>query len=366
MAQVSEQDYELLSAYVDGMLTEDERLALERRLHSDADLLRELTALYLTLAMVKQLPTLTAPRNFTLPEAPTRWLVFPTTTTFSALSAAAATFLVAVGFLMLLTTMNAAAPQPASDQEVALISNTISSTGNAAGTTPQEGQAQVLATAVAPPTLSIGAFSTTATAAAIIAPTLEENLFAATAQTGAGGGIVPAQAITTTPAPAAAEVTEESPQESAADSIDIAMMPLSTGTPAPTGTPASAFIAPQGTSVPSEEITDDTDGAAASEDETGSRLFESSEQPVTNTENQQGNTAAAQVPSATPLPTQMATVTMPPTETASPAAPPSTSSRAMPAALGAGLVLAGAVLFGIAFMTAVTRRSEKRRTKREG
>jgi anti-sigma factor RsiW len=81
-------DYELLSAYLDDALTAAERSALETRLQTEAALRTELDALRQTVTLVRGLPPLTAPRNFTLTPAMLRanrprWLVFPTTATFS-------------------------------------------------------------------------------------------------------------------------------------------------------------------------------------------------------------------------------------------------------------------------------------------
>ncbi|MEO8606990.1 MAG: hypothetical protein ABI690_03875 [Chloroflexota bacterium] len=109
----TDQDYELLSAYLDGALTETERAALETRLQNDVGLRQELEALRQTVNLVQTLPPLKAPRNFTLtssmvrPRA-TRWLIFPTSTAFSAISAAAATVLILLGMGILLLQNNAA------------------------------------------------------------------------------------------------------------------------------------------------------------------------------------------------------------------------------------------------------------------
>ena len=55
-------DLELLSAYLDGALSDEERAALEARLQSDAALRRELDRLRATVALIKTLPTLSTPR----------------------------------------------------------------------------------------------------------------------------------------------------------------------------------------------------------------------------------------------------------------------------------------------------------------
>lgn len=101
-------DYELLSAYLDGALTESERTALESRLRDDRELRQELDALRATVQLVNQLPLRKAPRDFTLtaamvrPTAP-RWLIFPASAAFSALSAAAAVILIAVSAVLLVS-----------------------------------------------------------------------------------------------------------------------------------------------------------------------------------------------------------------------------------------------------------------------
>lgn len=100
----SDQDYELLSAYLDGQLTTAEQAALETRLEVDAALRGELAALRQTVALVRGLPVRRAPRNFTLTPAMAgtpRLLVFPTSAAFSALSAVAAMVLVLAGFALL-------------------------------------------------------------------------------------------------------------------------------------------------------------------------------------------------------------------------------------------------------------------------
>lgn len=63
---LSDHDYELLSAYLDGVLTDSERMTLERRLASDDRLRDELEQLYQTVQWIHQLPTLRAPRDFTI------------------------------------------------------------------------------------------------------------------------------------------------------------------------------------------------------------------------------------------------------------------------------------------------------------
>ncbi len=62
----SPEELEFLSAYLDNMLNEAERSALEIRLAQNEALRTELEALRATVALIKGLPTLKAPRNFIL------------------------------------------------------------------------------------------------------------------------------------------------------------------------------------------------------------------------------------------------------------------------------------------------------------
>lgn len=126
---LNETDYELLSAYIDEMLTDEERTALEVRLKTDASLRRELNALRQTVALVQGLPPLKAPRNFTLTpemvgltsdEATTPTASMPATSrriipfpAISVLSAVASVALVIFGLSILLT-------GSASDEEMSL------------------------------------------------------------------------------------------------------------------------------------------------------------------------------------------------------------------------------------------------------
>jgi len=63
---------ELLSAYIDGALSPRERARLEARLAQDADLRARLESLQRTVALVRGMPPLRAPRNFLLTPAMVR------------------------------------------------------------------------------------------------------------------------------------------------------------------------------------------------------------------------------------------------------------------------------------------------------
>lgn len=79
---LSAEDIELLSSYLDNELTIAERMALERRLRTDPDLRLELEELRATTVMLQNVPSVVPPRSFTLdptqaprqPFAWTRWM----------------------------------------------------------------------------------------------------------------------------------------------------------------------------------------------------------------------------------------------------------------------------------------------------
>jgi len=64
--QVKSRDWEALSAYLDGQLSNRERSRLEARLENDRDLQLALEELRKTQGVLRNLPTLRVPRNFTL------------------------------------------------------------------------------------------------------------------------------------------------------------------------------------------------------------------------------------------------------------------------------------------------------------
>ncbi|MEO1665003.1 MAG: zf-HC2 domain-containing protein [Chloroflexota bacterium] len=110
---ISSRDAELLSAYIDNELSLEQRAALEVRMDRKPNLAQELAELQEVAELVRTLPPLTAPRNFTLTAdmlaereqeraAAATVLIFPTTALFSALTAAAATILIIFGALTLL------------------------------------------------------------------------------------------------------------------------------------------------------------------------------------------------------------------------------------------------------------------------
>lgn len=119
---ISEQDYELLSAYLDDMLETSQRAELEVRLNNDSELRAELNALRQMVQLVRSLPELAAPRSYTLtpeqalkirservrPAAEGRILRF----VVPVLSAAASMMLVLFGLALLLNSPGSSVTTP--------------------------------------------------------------------------------------------------------------------------------------------------------------------------------------------------------------------------------------------------------------
>ena len=107
--ELSERDAELLSAYIDNMLTEVERSALEARLNTDSFLLSELAALRQTVQWINQLPIYKAPRDFTITAddvrdtaAETKLIPLQNRNWWRYVSAAAAVIVIAFGVFTIL------------------------------------------------------------------------------------------------------------------------------------------------------------------------------------------------------------------------------------------------------------------------
>lgn len=103
---LTEQDYELLSAYLDGELSPTEQASLEARLQAEPFLRQELYSLRQTIALIRQLAVLRAPRDFTLDASmlPAKKVIRPrsflASGMFSALSTAAAVVLMTLGLVL--------------------------------------------------------------------------------------------------------------------------------------------------------------------------------------------------------------------------------------------------------------------------
>lgn len=129
--ELSDTDRELISAYVDGALSADERRALEARLANEPALAAELAEVRALVGLLSDLPPVAPPRDFTLTpetaaqirrEAP-RLLFFPANRLVSVLSGVAAALFVLMGAGVLLlnsgpmigSTTQSIAMEPAAD-----------------------------------------------------------------------------------------------------------------------------------------------------------------------------------------------------------------------------------------------------------
>jgi anti-sigma factor RsiW len=104
---VSEQDFEKLSAYLDGELPQAEKRQLEARLQADPLLQQELDSLTALVAALRDTPTVQRPREYTLTPAmvkphPPRIISLLNSAWLTPLTAAAAVLLIIVGGALLL------------------------------------------------------------------------------------------------------------------------------------------------------------------------------------------------------------------------------------------------------------------------
>ncbi|MCU0463127.1 MAG: hypothetical protein MUF38_01010 [Anaerolineae bacterium] len=132
---LTDRDYDLISDYLDGALTDAQRATVESRLANDPEFAAELEGIRRTVALVKGLPELVAPRDFTLSRqqaldidrelgrtplaAPPRPRLLPRRF-LPLVSAAASTMLVLVGALALLTGP-ARTPSPSPASAIAMV-----------------------------------------------------------------------------------------------------------------------------------------------------------------------------------------------------------------------------------------------------
>lgn len=104
---ITPQDLNRLSAYIDNQLSPAEKTKLESRLGHETELQQALTDLRLTRRMLRSLPTIKPPRNFTLTRAQAqaaarpRFQLFPALRLATALAGFAFVFLLAVDLLAL-------------------------------------------------------------------------------------------------------------------------------------------------------------------------------------------------------------------------------------------------------------------------
>ncbi len=151
---MSGNDYELLSAYIDEALSPAERAELESRLQAEPRLQQELNRLRQTVMLLRDLPTLKAPRDFTLSASLIRRpLPFPLTATFSVLSTAAAILLFMFGGYILLQANNLQRDEAATMLQVAAPQNQVAAVPTISRDSAQTGSDLAFPTASPAPTI---------------------------------------------------------------------------------------------------------------------------------------------------------------------------------------------------------------------
>lgn len=130
---LSEQDAELLSAYMDNVLPIDERRALEARLNNEPFLQRELSALRQTVAWINTLPTLKAPRDFTISAedvtpVPQKIVKMPQRNNTWLLASVAAIIVVIIGVVAILPSLSPAPLANTASEQVAFANTAIAPT----------------------------------------------------------------------------------------------------------------------------------------------------------------------------------------------------------------------------------------------
>jgi hypothetical protein len=198
MPNLSEQDYELISAYLDDELLASARAAFEARLAQEADLGDELEQLRIIRMAVQALPELRAPRRFTLtPQMlgqaaapPARRALRPRPNWWAGAAAALVVTVVGVGVLL----VSRESQPSASGQQVAAM----------ASATPEQEAAETTFTAQPAPPVNQPLLAATTTSLPSPAPTRTLARDTMTATSVASVPTVPAQA---SPAPASSMAT---------------------------------------------------------------------------------------------------------------------------------------------------------------
>ncbi|MCC6801431.1 MAG: hypothetical protein IT319_01005 [Anaerolineae bacterium] len=317
---LSDNDLELLSAYMDGTLSDAERAALDARLRGDAELRRELARLQATVDLVKLLPPLTAPRDFRLtPGMVRRRTTVWTSAAFSFASAAAAVLLLVVG-VALFQTQGTSLPPAALSNQVAALSTAAPTLTTKLGDDEtdsaardvlpaEEGEAPTQVAQEPMQSREMNYAAPTGTPPA----TGEPQMFAAVMPTGTPStdGLLSDMFSETTADQAQTEVQQVAPSAASGAAAEApAEMPESAAPPLPAPTQSAPTVTPFPTTTPSPE------------------------------------------PSHTPTP--LPTATLLPTLTPTPVPPVSVLSE--PGALGSGLIVLALLLFVVATATMLARR----------
>ena len=142
-AQISTRDYEIISAYLDGQLSESDRSRLEERMRANSELRNAMEEMGRTRALLRMAPRRHAPRNFTLtrsmvgekPEARRgSFRLFPAFSFASALATLALVFSLLFELSPMLAGSRTMAPAaaPASEGQTLQTENTLNAQGNEA------------------------------------------------------------------------------------------------------------------------------------------------------------------------------------------------------------------------------------------
>ncbi len=140
-AQISTRDYEIISAYLDGQLSEADRSRLEERMRANSDLRNAMEEMGRTRALLRMAPRRRAPHNFTLtrsmvgqkPEARRgSFRLFPAFSFASAMATLALVFSLLFELSPMLSGSRTMAPAaaPASEGQTLQQGNTLSAQGN--------------------------------------------------------------------------------------------------------------------------------------------------------------------------------------------------------------------------------------------
>ena len=259
-ANLTDQDYELLSDYLDGVLTDDERLALEDRLASDVELRRELAYFRQTVALINQLPELRAPRDFTLdskmigPRVIPR-LVVRRRINIGLLSAVAATFIVIIGAMVVLSLMS-----PTIGNVFSNVISGLQSGGSGGGAVPAANQVAQGPTPMPSITFQRGLTETNET----------QDDFAAASNANAPEPLTPSATLAPAGGLAADTAQEQSlepgtPTPQPTEKVAADALPNESLAPSPSATPLFGYLA--------DETTDGTDAAGQTEPAAEMQLY---------------------------------------------------------------------------------------------
>jgi anti-sigma factor RsiW len=339
---LTERDLDLLSAYIDGTLNPTEHAEVEARLQTDAELRRELATLRATVDLVKGLPTLRAPRDFTLtPQMVRRPPRILTSAAFSAVSVAAAVMLFVLGSAFLLNSR--IPPTNMAGNQVALLA-TAASTEAPLAAVPLE-------SATNAPELDE-------------APTVEDGILNPVPASPQGTFAEPPMAMLATSsvetysyAEPESQADGETMNDAAETEMEVQRSFMATETGA-TQAEEMADMSSAAMAAPSEPSDDaDTGAGAGAAADTSSAFVQQATEPPTEkpTETPTATFTPSPSPTATATPTRTPTATLQPTPIPTPAPVVGFDSIGS-SGIGAGLIVLAVLLLAVALVTTILRR----------